>query len=267
MEELLQKLMSSAYGICEKLVFAMLIAIAGAITVRIIKKIFKKEGTLKHVDPTAKRVIANFVTAAAQVLVIVLIISVLGVPMASIVAVIASAGVAVGLALQGSLSNLAGGIMLAIFKPFSIGDYVEIGSAAGTVTDVSVFYTTLKTPDNKKVVIPNGTVMSSNVTNYSSEDTRRVDINISAAYGTDVGQVISILEKLANDNILVLKDPAPAAYFNAHGQSSLDFVLRAWCKNADYWTVYFALTKSVNEAFKQNSIEIPYPQMDVHVKQ
>lgn len=267
MEEILSKLGNSVYSIAERLVFAIIIAVVGAILIKLVKRIFKRKNSLIKIDPTARRFVHNFSLIGLETLIIISIIAVLGVPMASIVAVLASAGLAIGMALQGSLSNLAGGIMIAILKPFSLGDYIEAGDVSGSVTDISVFYTSLCTADNKKVVIPNGSLMSSNITNYTSESTRRIDIKISAAYGTDIGMAISVLENAAQQNILVLKDPAPCAYLNNNGDSSLEFVLRVWCKNADYWTVFYALNKSVNIAFTSNGIDIPFPQMDVHIKQ
>ena len=192
---------------------------------------------------------------------------IMGVPMASVVAAIASAGVAIGLALQGALSNLAGGIMILLFRPFRLDDYIEAGDYAGTVTDVGIFYTVLRTPDNKVVTIPNGTIMSESVVNYSVMDTRRVEIVVSVAYGSDIEQVKQILLGVATAHELVLTDPAPFARLAEHGDSSLDFKLRVWVKSADYWTVHFDLLETVEGRLAEAGIEIPYNQLDVHITQ
>jgi len=197
---------------------------------------------------------------------IVTIIAILGVPTASVVAVIASAGVAVGLALQGSLSNLAGGIMILIFRPFKLDDFIDAGGFSGTVTDIGIFYTTLKTGDNKSVTIPNGSLMNDKVVNYSVHDTRRVDFTFSVAYGTDVEKVKTILLEEAGKHEKALKDPAPFCRMAKQNASSLDFVLRVWVNSGDYWAVNFDILEAVNNRFKAEGIEIPFNQLDVNVK-
>ena len=155
--------------------------------------------------------------------------------------------------------------MILIFKPFEVGDYIESSGISGTVRDISILYTTLITPDNLRIVIPNGTIANATVKDYTSEETRRVDIPISVAYGSDVDKVEELLLSVASKTDLVLSDPAPFCRLDKHGDSSLDFALRVWTKNADYWTVYFALKEATLKALTENGIEIPFPQMDVHV--
>ena len=186
--------------------------------------------------------------------------------MASLVALIASAGVAIGLALQGALSNLAGGIMIMILRPFHIGNFVEIDGVSGTVKDVGIFYTVINTGDNKVITIPNGNVMANSITNYSKNDTRRVDLVFGVAYGSDVERVKAILLEEADKHELALKDPAPFARLTEQADNSLDFTLRVWANAGDFWTVKLDLLESINKRLEEEGIEIPYNQLDVHIK-
>jgi small conductance mechanosensitive channel len=191
---------------------------------------------------------------------------IIGVPAASLVAVIGSAGLAMGLAVQGGLTNIAGGIIILCFKPFEIGDFVETSSYSGTVVDIGLIYTTINTPDNKRVVIPNGTVSNASVVDYSAYETRRLDLELSVAYDSDIDMVKETLLSLANAHELVLKDPAPFVRLGTHGDSALIFKLRVWVKSADYWTVNFDLLEASKKVFDKRGIEIPFPQLDVHQK-
>ena len=177
--------------------------------------------------------------------------------MASIIAVLASAGLAVGMALQGSLANLAGGIMLMIFKPFKVGDYVEAAGDAGVVKEVNLFYTLLNTSDNKAVHIPNGSLMNANVTNFSSEENRRVDMSFACAKGEDVAAVQQIMLDVIAAHDLVLSTPAPFARLSGGTNEAMEFTARAWCKSADYWTVYFDLNQSITEALGNAGVHAP----------
>lgn len=265
MTEFLNNLIGKATDIGLKLLAAILVLIIGRILIKWIIKLLGKSKFAKKNDATVVRVLLNFASAALYVLLFVTIIAILGVPMASMVAVIASAGVAIGLALQGALSNLAGGIMIMILRPFHIGDFVDIAGSSGTVKDVGIFYTVLNTGDNKVITIPNGTVMAESITNYSVNDTRRVDLVFGVAYGTDVERVKQILLEEADKHELALKDPAPFARLTKQSESSLDFTLRVWAKKGDYWTVNFDLLERINARFEAEGIEIPFNQLDVHV--
>ena len=195
-------------------------------------------------------------------------ISKLGIPMASIIALLGSAGLAVGLALQGGLTNVAGGVLILIFKPFAVGDYIKTENGhEGTVMKIDIFYTTLKKSDNTKIVVPNGTLSNEAVYDVSHYGTRRVDLKFSTSYKDDVKGVIRILLEVAASHELVLDDPAPFAALENHGQSSLDFVLKVWTDKDNYWTVYYDLCTGVKEEFDLRGIEIPYPQMDIHIKE
>ena len=265
-EEFLTSLVGKAADLGLKLLAALLVLIIGRILIKWTVKLISKSKFAKRTDATVVRVLLNFISAGLYVLLAVTIIAILGVPMASVVALIASAGVAIGLALQGALSNLAGGIMIMILRPFHIGDFVEIAGNSGTVKDVGIFYTVINTGDNKVITIPNGTVMASAIINYSKNDTRRVDLVFNVAYGTDVAKVNAILLEEAAKHELALKDPAPFARLTKQNEHSMDFTLRVWAKAGDYWTVNFDLLENINNRFAKEGIEIPFHQLDVHIK-
>ncbi len=265
-EEFLGTLIGKATDLVLKLLAAMIVLIVGRLLIKWVIRLISKSRFAKTNDPTVVRVIHNFISAGLYVLLFVTIISILGVPMASMIAIIASAGVAIGLALQGALSNLAGGIMIMILRPFHIGDYVTIDGDSGTVRDVGIFYTVITTGDNKVITIPNGTVMANSITNFSKKDTRRVDHVFSVAYGTDVSRVRAILLEEAEKHELALKDPAPFARLTKQNEHSLDFTLRVWAKSSDYWTLNFDLLESINKRFEEEGIEVPFQQLDVHIR-
>lgn len=249
----------------KRLLIAILVLIVGRLVIKWVVKLMTKSKFAAKNDKTVTTVLSHFVSAALYVLLVVIIIGILGIPTASVITVIASAGVAIGLALQGALSNIAGGIMILVLRPFRVGDYVELAGKSGTVSDVGIFYTTLTTPDNKMITIPNGTVMGTEIVNYSVKDTRRVDLVFNVAYGTDVDKVRSILLEEAGKHPLTLDDPAPFARLTKQSESSLDFTLRVWVNADDYWTVNFDLLETLNNRFEKEGIEIPFNQLDVHV--
>lgn len=265
-EEFLTTLAGKAADLGLKLLAAILVLVIGRVLIKWTIKLLSKSKFAKNNDATVVRVLLNFTSAALYILLTVTIIAILGVPMASVVALIASAGVAIGLALQGALSNLAGGIMIMILRPFHIGDFVDIAGNTGTVKDVGIFYTVVNTGDNKVITIPNGTVMANSIINYSKNDTRRVDLTFSVAYGTNVEKVNKILLEEADKHELTLKDPAPFARLTKQNESSLDFTLRVWVNAGDYWTVNFDLLENINNRFEKEGIQIPFRQLDVHIK-
>ena len=210
--------------------------------------------------------VVSFVKIALYVMLTVLIVAVLGVPMASIVAVIGSVGLAISLAVQGTLSNLASGIMILVFKPFREGDYVEADGVGGTVTDLGIFYTTLTTPDNKKVVIPNGNVTSNVLTNYSAKDTRRVEVKFNVDRSTDLDRAKGIVVSTLDGYDKILSDPAPFIRMTEVKDHAVVITVRVWCNRDEYWNVNFDLVENIYENFKKEGIEIPNPKMDVTVK-
>ena len=233
----------------------------------VLMKLIRKNRHFAKVDQGAQGFIITCVSIVLKIVLVLTVAANLGVPMTNVVAIVGSCGLAIGLALQGSLSNFAGGIMLLIFHPFHVGDYIESGGASGTVKEINLLSTTLTTPDNKDVIIPNGTLMNSVITNFSSEKTRRVDLDFCVAYGSDTERVKKILLLLASQHKAVLQDPAPVARMSRQDPSALVFTLRVWCKREDYWNVRFDLLEETKEAFEKLEIQVPFPQMDVHVRQ
>lgn len=249
-----------------RILYAVLIIIIGLKLIKFFAKRCEKAKWYRRIDKSVAHFIVSSLNVLLKVLVFVSAALVLGVPATSFVAILTSAGVAIGLALQGSLSNFAGGLMILIFKPFRVGDYIESTEVSGTVQDISIFYTVLITPDNKTVHCPNGALSNTHVTNYSEQETRRVDIPVSVSYDADVAAVKQLLTETAAANEMILPDQPPFVRLSECADSSLDFTVRVWCKNADYWTVKFDLTEAIQAALVAAGIEIPYPQMDIHVK-
>ena len=249
------------------LVLFVAFLIGGYIVAKIAMRILKRIVNRSKLQGTAGNFLLTLARTAIAALYVIILLSMLGVDTTSLVAIFSVLTLAISLAVQGVVSNLASGIMLIVTKPFEEGDYVDIGGTAGTVEKIMITCTKLKTPDNKVVTMPNSTVTAANITNYSTKDTRRVDLTFSVAYGSDVEKVKGIILGVIAKHELILKDPAPLVRLSEHGDSSLDFVTRVWVKNADYWTVNFDLKEQVLAALEGAGIEIPFPQMDVHVIQ
>ena len=266
MEKFLNWIIPILQDVGLKLLISIAIFIVCRLIIRAVVKALRTGKAAQKMEPTVAHFLANFVNIVLYIILAVTIIAIMGVPMASVIAAIASAGVAIGLALQGALSNFAGGIMILLFHPFRVGDFIEVDGFSGTVDDIDVFYTFLKTPDNKAVTVPNGSIMSNSVVNYSVNGTRRVDLTIGVAYGSDIDRVKAILLEEGSKHELVLKDPEPFCRLSAQGDSSLDFVLRLWTETANYWQVNFDVLEAIHKRLEAEGIEIPYPQMDVHVK-
>ena len=245
---------------------AILILIVGYFLIKFITKKLITEKRLKKLEPGTISFIRTLVKAILNIILIVTIVAVLGIPMASVIAVLGAAGAAVALALQGTLGNLASGIMLVVLRPFRLGDFIEANGNLGTVLEVGLFATKVRTVDNRHVIIPNSTLTSSTIINYSSEELRRVDMVVSAAYGTDIEKVKEVILAYADRDAQILKDPAPVVRMKDMNTSSIDFTVRVWVENKDYWDVRFNLSENIYNEFKKNGIEIPFTQLDVHVK-
>ncbi len=265
LKEILNGLLDDAANLGKRLIVALLVFIVGRLLIKWVIKILTKGKFAEKNDKTVVTVLSHFISVGLYIVLVITIVGILGVNTASIITVLASAGVAIGLALQGALSNIAGGIMIMVLRPFRVGDFVEIAGNSGTVTDVGIFYTVLTTGDNKVITLPNGSVMGDNIINYSTKDTRRVDIVFNVAYGTDVEKVKSILLDEATKHEMVLQDPAPFARLTNHAESSIDFTLRVWTENKNFWQVKFDLLEALNKRFAEEGIEIPFNQLDVHV--
>ncbi len=242
---------------CEKFVLAVVVLVAGIYLVKAIARLLENNKALGKIDPTVRGFTLSFVRIALYVVVLVAVIGVIGVPMASVITVLASAGLAVGLALQGTLGNLAAGIMLMVFRPFKVGDYVIAGGSEGTVREISLFYTVLIPVDNKVITVPTGAVNGGTITNFSTEALRRVDLAFATGKSEDPARVEEILVEVARKHALVLDDPEPVARFVGATNEALQFSLRPWVKNDDYWTVYFEVTKSATEALGAAGVSAP----------
>lgn len=255
---------NDAGGLALKILLAIVILVVGIIVSKCIVKLIFKLKLVKKLDDGVESFLKGFLKVILYIVVFMISAGTVGISMTSLVTLLASFGAAIALALQGGLGNLAGGIMILIFKPFKVEDYIEAEGCAGTVKAITIFYTVLTTPDNKTVSLPNGALTNSPITNYSTEDIRRVDFTFSVDYSSDIEKVKRILIENASAHELVLPDPAPFARLMTQNTSSLDFVLRVWVKKADYWTVKFDLTESTKKTFDENGIEIPFQQLDVH---
>jgi len=265
MKELIPKLIEwgSAFGI--KLIAAVAILIIGRIVVKSIKKLIVKLMNKRNVDPTLTSFASSLTYSALYIFVILAALSQVGIQTTSFMAIIGAAGLAIGLALQGSLSNFASGFLIIMFRPFKLGDYVEAGGVSGSISKISLFTTEINSIDNKRIIVPNSQIMNGTITNYTAEKTRRVDLVFGVSYESDIRQVKEILTGIIEKHKLILKDPEPFVRLGEMADSSLNFKVRVWTKTEDYWTVYFDLTESAKEEFDKHKISIPFPQMDVHM--
>lgn len=245
--------------------FAVLILILGAWAAKIVRKIVRKVMGKRELDPIVVGFVANLAYIALMAFVILAALERVGVATTSFVAVIGAAGLAIGLALQGSLANFAAGFLMVIFRPFKKGDYIEAGGSAGVVDEIQVFSTVLHTPDNCRVVVPNSRIMGDNITNYSALETRRLDLVFGIGYGDDLKKAKSVLQRLAEADERVLKDPAPLIVVGELADSSVNLIMRVWVKSADYWGFKFDTTEKVKLTFDEQGISIPFPQRDVHL--
>ncbi|MBR6748508.1 MAG: mechanosensitive ion channel [Clostridia bacterium] len=265
MEAILDTLVQFAVTAGGKLLLAIIILVIGVKLIRWLVKHVLHSKLAEKAEPAVLSFVSSFASIALYIVLIVTIAAIFGVPMASLITVLGSAGVAIGLALQGGLSNLAGGIMILFFKPFKVGDFITAAGESGTVASIDIFYTNLQTLDNKRIVIPNGTITGSVITNFSAHETRRLDLVFNVSYDSDIEKVKSVINTCIAENDKALADPAPFVRLSNHGNSALEFTVRVWVNAADYWDVNFDLKESIKKAFDANAISIPFPQMDVHV--
>lgn len=248
-----------------KLLGAIIVFVVGIKLISAVTKWIRTAPKLDKLDDSLRSFLGSFSNILLYVILVITVAMILGVPATSFITILASCGVAIGLALQGSLSNFAGGLMILFFKPFKVGDYIEASGEKGTVVEISVVYTVILSDDNKRITIPNGTLTNSVIENYTAEENRRVDLIFTASYDCDVEMVKKIITEAVKAHPLGLKDPAPFVRLAEHSDNALTYKARVWCKTEDYWTVYFDLTEAVKTAFDKNNIEIPYPQLDVHL--
>ncbi|RLA89997.1 MAG: mechanosensitive ion channel family protein [Deltaproteobacteria bacterium] len=251
------------YGL--KIIAAIVIFVVGRWVARALRNATKKMMAKGNVDETLISFVGNLTYITLLAFVIIAALNQLGIQTTSFIAVIGAAGLAIGLALQGSLANFAAGVLMIIFRPFKAGDYIEGAGVAGTVEAIQIFATQLKTPDNKTIIVPNAKMMGDNITNYSAKDTRRVDMVIGVGYGDDLKKVREILEDILAKDDRFLEDPAPTSGVLELGDNSVNFAVRPWVKKEDYWGAYFDVTETVKRRFDEEGISIPYPQRDVHL--
>lgn len=230
---------------------------------RLVRKVMRK----RNVDPTLVGFVTSILYALLLAFVVVAALSKLGIQTASFVAVLGAAGLAIGLALQGSLSNFASGVLMIIFKPFKGGDYVEAGGSTGFIEEIAILTTTVRTRDNKTVIIPNSKIMSNVITNYTDRETRRVDITAGVSYSDDIDRVKAVLMGILQDDDRVLDEPAPFVGLSEMADSSVNFTVRGWVGTSDYWDVFFDTNERIKKAFDAEGITIPFPQRDVHMYQ
>jgi small conductance mechanosensitive channel len=265
MERLLQKIweLLTIYGL--KIVAALVIFIIGRWVAKLIKNITEKVMEKKSVDATLISFVGDIIYFALLVFVILAALSQLGIQTTSFIAIIGAAGLAVGLALQGSLANFAAGFLMIIFRPFKVGDYIEGAGTAGTVESIQIFTTQLRTPDNKTVIVPNAKLTGDNIINWSSKGTRRVDLVIGISYGDDIDKAKQIMMDVLTNDQRILKDPTPQVAVLELADSSVNFIVRPWVNVSDYWNVYFDTTEEIKKRFDQSGVSIPFPQRDVHL--
>lgn len=250
-----------------KVLIALVVLLISFRVVTVISRKIAKKGDKDKYDKTVMKTLAYIFNIGMKVVIAICLVGYVGIDTSGLTALVASFGVCIGLAVNGALSNVAGGVLIIVTRPFKIDDFIEAQGVSGTVEDIHMVCTKLRTPDNKVVYLPNGALSTGNIVNYSEKDTRRVDFTFSIAYDADFEKAKAIVLGLLTEHELTLDDPAPFVRVSEHGASSINITARAWVKSGDYWTVNFDIIEGVKKAFDENGIEIPFDQLDVHVKQ
>lgn len=268
--EQVQELLQTFYTMCvtygPQVVLAIVTLIVGLWIINKFTRTLNTNLTSK-VDATLGQFVASILSIILKMVLLISVASMIGIETTSFIAVLGAAGLAVGLALQGSLANFAGGVVILLFKPFKVGDVIEAQGYIGSVASIQIFNTILKTGDNRVVIIPNGSLSSSSMVNINQESTRRVDLSFGIGYGDNIDQAKTVLNTLAKSDDRVLKDPAPMIVVSELADSSVNFTVRLWVNTSDYWGVYFAMQENVKKEFDAQGISIPFPQQDVHMHQ
>lgn len=250
-----------------QLLLAIVVLIIGLWIIKRVVKMIDKIMTKRNVDASLKPFLKSIAGALLKVMLIISVASMVGVEMTSFIAVLGAAGLAVGLALQGSLANFAGGVLILLLKPFKVGDFIEGGGHSGTIREIQIFYTYMTTVQNQEIVIPNGELSNNSIKNYSFHDTRRMDMTYGIGYDDDIDLAKSVLEDLVKQEDRFLKDPGHMIFLEELADSSVNFRVRAWAKNSDFWDIYFNFPEKVKKAFDAKGLSIPFPQRDVHLFQ
>lgn len=265
MEQIISTIKKYALEFSYKFAGAIVALIIGLWFIRVITNGLAKLMKARNVDDSLQPFLRSLLNIALKTLLVVSVLSMLGIEMTSFVAILGAAGLAVGMALSGTLQNFAGGVMILIFKPFKVGDVITSQGYTGTVYEIQIFNTILKTPDNKHIIIPNGGLSTSSLVNFSKETTRRVDWTFGIGYGDDIDKAKSVLQQLIDDDQRIKNDPEPFIAVSELADSSVNFTVRVWVNAPDYWGVYFSMNENVYKTFGKEGLNIPYPQMDIHV--
>lgn len=267
LEQIIISLQNWIFSSGIKIVIGLLVLLLGWKLIKRIINIFNAILERRNIDPTIGSFLDGLINISLKIFLILVVMDYIGLKTSGLVALIGSAGLAVGLALQGSLSNFAGGVIILLIRPFNVGDLIDGGEHTGTVEKIGIFYTHLVSFDNKQILIPNGELANKSIVNYTSKDTRRVDLNFTVGYEQEISKVKSALFSVINTEELILKEPEPFVAVSKHGDSAITFVVRVWTKTEDYWTVHFNLLERVKTKFDEEEISIPYNQMDIHIRE
>ena len=263
-DQLIEQVTTTGIEMGKSILFAIVLAVAGRYVIKFINKMVAGMLERRNVEPTVQSFLKSFVNITLIILLIIMVVGTLGVNTTSLAALLASAGLAVGMALSGNLQNLAGGIILLFLKPFKVGDFIEAQGVSGTVMAIQIFHTILTTPDNKELFIPNGALSSGNITNYTKNDLRRVDFSIGVEYGTEVDKVKQVTLDLLKQDSRIMQDPVPLIAVKELGDNGVIFVIRVWAKASDYWGVFFDTNERIYAEYNKQGIGFPFPQIQVH---
>ena len=264
LEKVIQQIITFSVDAGKSILLAAVIFIAGRFLISIINRLVAQMMERRKIDATIQSFLRSFINILLTILLLISVVSALGVNTTSFAALLASAGVAIGMALSGNLQNLAGGLIILLFKPYKVGDYIDGQGVSGTVKEIQIFHTVLTTPDNKIIYVPNGSLSSGSVTNYSLSALRRVDWTIGVEYGTEIEKVRQTALDLIKKDSRILTDPAPFIALSALADSSVNITIRVWTKNEDYWGVFFDMNQNIYEVFNKEGIAFPFPQVTVH---
>ena len=265
MEKLLDKLNDLWVDAGLKIIYVLVILIVGGKLIKLITKLIIKSKVFKKLDKSVASFLISFIKVTLNIILIITIAGVIGIPSTSIITLLGSAGVAIGLAMQGGLSNIAGGLIILIFKPFKVGDFIDTHSDSGTVKSISLFYTTLTVIDNRTVSIPNGVLANSAVVNYSNEQERRLDITLDISYNNKIDDVKKSINSVISKEKRIIKDKEVFVRLTNYKDSSIEYTIRVWVPKDDYWNIRFDLLENLKERFDKDGIQIPYNQLDVHI--
>ena len=264
LEQVIQQVITFCVDAGKSILLAAVIFIAGRFLISVINRLVAQMMERRKIDATIQSFLRSFINILLTILLLISVVSALGVNTTSFAALLASAGVAVGMALSGNLQNLAGGLIILLFKPYKVGDYVDAQGVSGTVKEIQIFHTVLVSPDNKIIYVPNGSLSSGSVTNYSLSQLRRVDWTVGVEYGTEIEKVRQTGLDLIKKDGRILTEPAPFIALSALADSSVNITIRVWVKNEDYWGVFFDMNQNIYEVFNREGISFPFPQVTVH---